>query len=210
MEAILSELESLKGSSVSKAVSSRMKEFEAFRKADDDTLFSELAFCLMTANFQAEKSMKIQEALGKQLISSSEERLARELKMHGHRFPNMRAAFIVEARKHRRGLRAKLDSFDDSHARRNWLVANVKGLGMKEASHFLRNVGYKGYAIIDFHIIDKLASAGLVDKPVSKSLTPKQYLEIEEVLKRLGERSNLSQAELDLYLWFAETGKVLK
>ncbi|GAJ17855.1 unnamed protein product, partial [marine sediment metagenome] len=29
---------------------------------------------------------------------------------------------------------------------REWVVKNFKGLGYKEASHFLRNIGYKNFA----------------------------------------------------------------
>ena len=94
---------------------------------------------------------------------------------------------------------------------RNWLNENVYGLGMKEASHFLRNVGKKDVAIIDFHIVDLLNSEGLLDfDRKSKSLTPSRYLEIEKVLLDLGKRLGLNLAELDLYLWYLETGKVLK
>jgi N-glycosylase/DNA lyase len=210
MKALLKELTDLKNSDIRRVIDTRISEFERFKKASDADLFSELCFCLMTANFQAEKSIKIQDALCTVFPALPEEKLSAELRKHGHRFPNMRAKFIVEARKHNKGLRAVLDSFSDDQARRNWLVGNVKGLGMKESSHFLRNIGYRNYAIIDFHIIDKLADSGLVEKPKNKSLTQKKYVEIENILKEIGRQAKLSQAELDLYLWYAETGKVLK
>jgi N-glycosylase/DNA lyase len=35
-------------------------------------------------------------------------------------------------------------------------------------------------------------------------------LEIEEVLKELSEKTNINLGELDLYLWYEETGKILK
>jgi len=84
----------------------------------------------------------------------------------------------------------------------------VKGFGYKEASHFLRNIGFENLAIIDFHIIDSLVDAGLIEKP--KTITPKKYLEIETMLKKIAEKSGMNLAELDLYLWCNETGKVLK
>jgi N-glycosylase/DNA lyase len=91
---------------------------------------------------------------------------------------------------------------------REWLVNNVKGLGMKESSHFLRNIGYKDLAIIDFHIVDLLEREKLIERP--KTITPKKYLEIEQILAELGKKTNLNLAELDLYLWYLETGKILK
>lgn len=79
---------------------------------------------------------------------------------------------------------------------------------MKEASHFLRNIGYSNYAIIDFHIIDLLEREGIIKRP--KTLTPAKYIEIENKLKEIGKKTELTQAELDLYLWYMETGKILK
>jgi len=81
-------------------------------------------------------------------------------------------------------------------------------LGLKEASHFLRNIGFDDYAIIDFHIVDLLVKENLIKRP--KTITPKIYLEIETVLKKLAIQVNLTLAELDLYLWYLETGKILK
>ncbi|RLI85258.1 MAG: N-glycosylase, partial [Candidatus Altiarchaeales archaeon] len=61
---------------------------------------------------------------------------------------------------------------------------------------------------IDFHIIDLLTKFGLIKKP--KTLGKKKYLEIEKILKGLSEKLNISPARLDLYLWYIETGKILK
>ena len=79
---------------------------------------------------------------------------------------------------------------------------------MKESSHFLRNIGFFDVAIIDFHIVDLLVKIGLIQKP--KSLTKAKYLEIEAILKELSEKVSLTLGELDLFLWYLETGKVLK
>ena len=121
----------------------------------------------------------------------------------GHRFWPQRAERIVLAR----GFRDKLKQVR-KQGNRDWLVKNINGLGMKEASHFLRNVGFKDVTIIDFHIIDLLKREGLIEE--FSNLNKKKYLEIEEVLRNLGDKVNLSLGELDLYLWYIETGKVLK
>lgn len=209
MQPLLRKLEELKKSRVKKAVNSRIQEFKENGKSLN-RIFSELCFCIMTANFQAEKSIKIQQSLENCFLTKSEKELARELKRFGHRFPNIRAKFIAEAKKHHLSLKGKIESFKTEDEVREWVVANVKGLGFKEASHFLRNIGYKNLAIIDFHIIDILSEHKLIDKPKNKSLSRKKYLEIEAVLKKLGKKACLNQAELDLYLWYLETGKILK
>jgi N-glycosylase/DNA lyase len=102
----------------------------------------------------------------------------------------------------------EITKFHDKKAIREWIVNNVKGLGYKEASHFLRNIGFDDYAIIDFHIVDVLVNHKLIEKP--KTITKRKYLEIEEILKNIAKETNLTLAELDLYLWYMETGKILK
>jgi N-glycosylase/DNA lyase len=92
--------------------------------------------------------------------------------------------------------------------RREWLVKNIKGLGFKEASHFLRNIGFDDYAIIDSHIIDLLERYKFINQP--KTLTRKKYMEIEKILQTIATQTNLTLAELDLYLWHMETGKIFK
>src|SRR3989338_3354656 len=164
----------------------------------------------MTANFSAEGGIRIQKDVNDGLLVLPEDLLASKLKALGHRFPNMRANFIVNSRMFKDNIKEKLQEFNNDEERRQWLVENVKGLGYKEASHFLRNIGYSNVAIIDFHIIDLLVKHNLIEKPNSKFLTPKKYLEIENLLKQLAQKTNLNLGELDLYLWYQETGKILK
>jgi len=189
----------------------RVNELEENGKCGNSRLFNELSFCLLTANFNAEKSLKIQDELGNGFYTLPEDKLVSELKRLGHRFPNARSQYIINARQHRNKLRKIIDDLSgDEIALREWFVKNVKGLGYKEASHYLRNIGFKNYAIIDFHIIDILADNGYIERPKSKSLNRRLYLEIEEVLKKIAKRLSLNLSELDFYLWYMETGKVLK
>jgi N-glycosylase/DNA lyase len=207
MSNLINEIEKLKNSSIARTVSQRMKEFRQLGGKSSREIFKELCFCLLTANYSAAGGIKIQKAIDDGFMNFSELELSGKLKELGHRFPNARARFIVEARKHANNIKDILSSFSDEEAR-EWLVENIKGLGMKEASHFLRNIGFTDCAIIDFHITDILAKNNLIEKP--KALTPKKYIEIENVLRRLAEKTSLSLAELDLYLWHIETGKILK
>jgi N-glycosylase/DNA lyase len=207
MEKLIQKIEQLKESSIAEIISERIKEFERLGKEKEDKVFSELCFCLLTANFQAEKCIRIQKDMGRDFLNLPEEELAKKLKEAGHRFWPQRANRIVEARDCKTEL-CSLVMKESGKEMREWLVKNVKGLGMKESSHFLRNIGYKDIAIIDFHIVDLLVEEKLIEQP--KSLTPKKYLEIEQVLDDLGKKVNLNLAELDLYLWYLETGKILK
>jgi N-glycosylase/DNA lyase len=205
---LLNEVRSLKKSRVGRLVDARLKEFEKTGCRQSCFIFEELCFCILTANYTADRAMIIQDKVGQDFLKLSEKKLAKKLKEFGHRFPNTRAGYIVAARRHERGLKKTLKSFKNEKELRDWIAENVKGLGMKEASHFLRNIGYKNLAIIDFHIIDVLVKHWLVERP--KTLTRRRYLEIEEGLEGLAGKLGITLAELDLYLWYMETGRILK
>lgn len=198
MTALLQRIREVQTSPVQMLVNTRIAEFHWKRTQGE--LFSELSFCLLTANTSAEMGIKCQNDICNGFEELPQEMLALRLKRLGFRFPNRRAEFIVLARQHKEILSPQLP--------RDWLVKNVKGLGMKEASHFLRNVGRDDVAIIDFHIVDLLAKHKLIKKP--KTLTKSRYLAIEELLRQIAKAVGLTLAELDLYLWYIETGKVLK
>ncbi len=195
-------------SEVRDVVGSRMHDFRETGKKSADEIFKELCFCILTANFNAEKCMRIQKEIGDGFLVLSEPQLAGKLRELGHRFPNTRARYIVEARLCKRSMEEHISSPTDKQKLREWLVGNIRGIGYKEASHFLRNIGFTDFAIIDFHIIDLLTRFRLIEKP--KNLGKKKYLEIEETLRKLAEELNMNLAELDLYMWYAETGKILK
>jgi N-glycosylase/DNA lyase len=204
MEKIIRAIEKLKKADVRKLVDERI---QGFKNIKSDEFFDEMCFCILTANFTADRSIEIQKKIGKGFCCLPEKKLAQKLRQFGHRFPNARARYIAEARKSKEKLAQAMNGLKGAELR-NWLVQNIKGLGYKEASHFLRNIGYDDYAIIDFHIIDLLEKHRIIERP--KTLTHKKYLEIESVLKKLAEKTRLTLAELDLYMWYMETGKVLK
>lgn len=210
MKSLINLVNKLKESPQKTIVDNRMSEFEELGKKDSNELFKELCFCFMTANFQAKKSIEIQKEIDNGFLTWTEEQLSKKLKEKGHRFPRARANFMVLARPYKNSLKDELQKFEDEIQLRGWIVKTFKGLGMKESSHFLRNIGYKNLAIIDFHIVDLLARHNLIEKPKNKSLTPKKYLEIENVLRQLAKETNTNLGELDLYLWYEETGTILK
>ncbi len=208
MEELLQRIEALKKSAVRKKIDGRMREFSALGKKPSAEQFEELCFCLLTANFNAERAIEIQGRIGGGFCSLPRGKLSKKLRELGYRYPNKRSEYICGARKFSGTIAEKIASFPDGRKAREWLVQNVRGLGYKEASHFLRNIGFTDVSIIDFHIIDLLHREGVCEKP--KTLTPEKYLGIESVLERLAGKAGLNLAELDLYLWFLETGKVLK
>ena len=208
MKDLLDCINNLKKSKINHLIKNRMREFSKIGKASLGSIFGELCFCIMTANCSAEKCIEVQAKIGEGFQNLGEKELSNKLKMYGYRFPNIRAEYIVKARKNKEELKKKLRTSTNLKELREWIVKNIKGLGHKEASHFLRNIGYNGYAIIDFHIIDLLTKFNIITKP--KTLTKRRYIEIEEILGEIAEELNLNLGELDLFMWYMETGKVLK
>ncbi len=205
---LLELIEKLKRSKVRSVVESRAREFKEIGEKASREVFKELCFCILCANYTAERGMKIQATVGDGFLTLSELELAQRLRSLGHRFPNTRARFIVEARMYMDSLKEIIGSFGAARDLREWLIFNVKGIGPKEASHFLRNIGYTDFAILDFHIVNVLTRHGLIEKP--KTLTKRKYLEIEDLLGGIARKAGLDLAELDLYLWYLETGRILK
>ena len=105
----------------------------------------------------------------------------------------------------------KLHGFNSAIERRDWLVREkgIKGLGYKEASHYLRNIGFSGYAILDKHVLNCLAELKIIDDPKPPN-TRSRYLKVEEKLKQLTVMTQIDFDELDLVLWSMKTGVILK
>ncbi|MFX0145142.1 MAG: N-glycosylase/DNA lyase [Candidatus Hodarchaeota archaeon] len=208
MQELLNKIQTLKENETKALIDSRLAEFSFIKNQPKEEIFKELCFCIMTANCSATKCIEVHEYVGEGFLTLSEIELANKFKELGYRFPNIRAKFIVEARENLSQLEQVIKSENNGNDLREWIVRTIKGIGYKEASHFLRNIGYTEYAIIDFHIIDLLVRYNITEKP--KTMTKTKYLEIETLLKDIGNELNLNMAELDLCLWFLETGKVLK
>ena len=209
VDELAEEINRLRSGPVGVEVSERMGEFEELHKKDSCEWFSELCFCILTAYSSAELGLKIQRSLScEDFLSMPRGELSRRLRELGHRFSEKRAHFIVDARAFG-NIKEIVTGFSDERLAREWLVKRIKGLGYKEASHFLRNVGYKNVAILDRHVVRVMYKYGLISEAPG-TLTRRKYLELEQSLERLAERTGLSLGELDLYLWFMRTGKILK
>jgi N-glycosylase/DNA lyase len=208
MDKLVNKIQTLKTSEVKRLIEERLLDFAEIKNQPVNLIFKELCFCIMTANCSAAKCIEIHENMGDGFLILSETELAERFKDLGYRFPNIRSKYIFQARDKISDLDAVMKSGNIGNDLREWIVKNIKGIGYKEGSHFLRNIGYEDYAIIDFHIIDVLVKHNYIEKP--KSLTKTKYLEIENVLKNLANNLGLNLAELDLYLWYLETGQILK
>jgi len=188
-----------------------LSEFASFSTKTNQEWFAEMCFCLLTANSKAKTALAIEKELG---VRGFCECVAGDIKKcivkHKHRFHNNKTEYIMEAREYL-NIKETLSDIvgnEGQEAGRQFLVKNIKGLGYKEASHFMRNVGYFDLAILDRHILRLMIEEGMINMP--KSLTKKKYLEIEAKFRILAQMMDMSAAELDLSMWYLKTGKVLK
>jgi N-glycosylase/DNA lyase len=210
-------LERLRGSYAARqnTIQQRLREFEGVgREGNDRRFLEELAFCIFAAGTSARQGMQCVEKVRPILLTGDREELREAVR--GQRFYNVRSGFIFQTREYLReacGLRlaSHLQSISDAQERRDFLALNrsVAGIGMKEASHFLRNVGYKGYAILDKHILRGLHELNVLDTPAPPG-NPRRYREIEARLHAFSQETGIDADELDLLLWSERTGEILK
>lgn len=188
-----------------------LKRIRMFEKTGRNRrkVFSELCFCILTANYTAEGGVRIQREMEEGFFKLSRLKLAERLRSLGYRYPKTRAKYIVEARMLFDDVWRILNEENEQTIIRKWLADNVQGIGFKEASHFLRNIGFKDLAIIDKHVLRVLNRYGLIER-VPKTISRGRYLEVEQTLSKIAGELKVSLAELDLYLWYMDTGKVLK
>jgi len=199
-----------------KDIRRRLAEFqEVRRRGSDERLWEELVYCIFTAGASARMGLRSVEAVRPLLAAGAHEELTNAL-LGTHRYPNARSGYIVVTRDYphedcRMRLRERLDGFADPHERRDWLARErrIKGLGYKEASHYLRNIGFRGYAILDKHILRSLSELGEIESPAPPT-TRARYLVIEDALRRFAARLAIDFDELDLVLWSMKTGEILK
>lgn len=202
-------------------IQERIKEFKALKQADEERIFQELVFVILTSQTEAEKAWKAAEELQKEelLLNGSREEIEEVLAKNDIQYEKDKAGYILENRSllsqptledREKGLKLKDKIDKDPGKTREWLVENIKGISWKGASHFLRNTGLgEDFAIISGHIVRKMHQLDLVDEPDLPS-GKDEYLEYEEKLRDFSEDIGIPLEELDLVLWSMETGEVFK
>ncbi len=197
-------------------IKKRLKEFKnKWKDGSEREIFAEFIFCLLTPQSKAKVCWRAVENIVSKnmLLKGKADDIVRFLT--GVRFKHKKASYIILAREKfvvNKKLKIKefLSKFDDVISMREWLVKNIKGMGYKEASHFLRNIGFgKDIAILDRHILKNLKLFNVIDK-IPSSLSKKLYFEIEDKMRKFSNKIKIPMDELDLLLWYKEAGEVFK
>ena len=186
-------------------IQKRLKEFKSL---EEKSYFQEFLFCLLTPQSQAQKCWQAVEELSR-LKKFTKNKVEQILKSKT-RFHKTKADYILNAPYlWHKEIKGKIRA-DDPQWSRKWIVENVKGLGMKESSHFLRNIGFSNnqIAILDRHILKNLKEFNLIKE--TKINSEKDYLRIEKIYLDFANSIGIPPDELDLLLWSKENGEIFK
>ena len=190
------------------AIRARLEEFS---RVPPSEYFYELVYCLLTPQSSAVNAGKAVELLRRHDLRNAPidpEELLHQKEFY-IRFHKTKAKHLIAVKDQYPFILEQLTNGSSSRDVREWLVNNVSGIGWKEASHFLRNIGHRNVAILDRHILRNLVRAGVL-RGVPTSLTTKRYLAIERNFFKFAGQIGISMDELDLLFWSMETGEILK
>jgi len=196
-------------------IKERMQEFREVYHQGDEAIFIELCYCIFTAGATARMGLISIEAVKDIILTGTADEIEERLEKK-HRYPKARAEYIVHTRdffqsQHDMQIMNFIESFDDRMKLRHFFAASkgIKGIGYKESSHFFRNIGFKGYAILDRHILRSLHEFKVISSP-DPPKNRRMYLAIEARMKEFAKEINIDFDDLDLLLWSNRTGEILK
>ncbi len=199
-----------------KYIEKRVSHYSSvFVNGSDEAIFAELAFCIFTPQSKALSCWKAVNTLYEKnlLFNGTATKIAENI--NNVRFQNNKANFLVEARNKftingKLSIKNILKSFDNSLVLRNWIIDNIKGIGYKEAGHFLRNIGIGlDLAILDRHILKNLEFYNAIEE-IPVILTPKIYLETEQKMIKFCKDIKIPMSHMDLLMWAMQTGGIFK
>jgi len=187
-----------------RSIRARLNDFKKILRDEGDIrIFEELTFCICTAGASAKMGLKSVDAMRDILPRGNLKKLRKRLD-GVHRFPNARSAYIIHTREYLKSehdfkIKDLLESFQDPVERRDFFAKNKN----------IKGIGYKGYAILDKHILNTLYELKVIKNPKPPT-TRDRYLEIEHKLKEFANNIGIHLDELDLLLWSEKTGEILK
>lgn len=173
--------------------------------------FYELCFCLCTPQSKARSADAVVTLLREHGFREQPFDPAGLLRQPEHyiRFHNTKARRLLAVRDQFPDIGAMLGSQREPEQKRRWLVENVNGIGMKEAAHFLRNIGYRDLGILDRHILKHLTACG-VFPAVPNVGSLRRYVEAEAAFRSFAAATGIPMDELDLFFWYLEAGEIFK
>ncbi len=185
-----------------------IKRLKEFRLLSKEEYYYEFLFCLLTPQSNAKKCWQAIEEIRK--LDKIDRDSVREILKTKTRFHNNKSSYIIEAKLNWNNILNQINREENVVTLRNWLADNVKGYGLKEASHFIRNVGKSEnkIAILDRHILRNLKLLGIIDN--DRILNKKNYFDIEQKFLSFSIEIGIPIDHLDLFFWSRENGEIFK
>lgn len=190
------------------AILGRLQEFADVQPED---YFYELCFCVCTPQSRARNAQQVVNKLQAGSFRETPFDPVDILRDPAHyiRFHNTKARRLLAVREQFPAVAAMLASDAAPAEKRLWLVRNVGGMGMKEAAHFLRNIGYRDLGILDRHILRHLVQCDVFPALPPVGTIPR-YQEAEHAFRTFADEVGVPMDELDLFFWYLETGEIFK
>ena len=189
---------------------------DAWRECSEEKLWKELVFCILSSRvkfavaYEAVKHMESINLLShiqkNTRFNQYEKDVMVALSIAGYPFYRHRAHHIRCAAEFLYStwgsIAGLLNSTDNVQDVRGLLASEVAGLGPKQASLFLRNIGYaKRIAVLDTHVLSYLNWAGLSDTPLKSISTLTKYQELEDNLIEHADSLGCSPDQFDFAVW---------
>jgi len=179
-------------------------------KKDKILVLKELCFCLLTPQSKATNCWQAVEILFKKGFPKMTVSQIQSVLKKYTRFYKTKTKWIIEAAKKFDIIWQLVNKNFEPVILREILVREIKGMGYKEASHFLRNIGYSfDLAIIDRHILKNLLYYKVIPS-IPKSINKNRYLELEQKFIKFSQDIKIPLVDLDLLFWAKQTGFVFK
>ncbi len=188
----------------SQEIKSRLNQFKNLAEEEQ---FKEFMFCLLTPQSNAQRCWSAVEEISK-LSNLNEESIYNILKSRT-RFHKTKTKRIINAKDNFIKIKQNLSNKNIKELR-NYLAENVNGYGLKEAGHFLRNIGLSNnqIAILDRHILRNLKNLNVIQEDKIKN--QKHYYKLENAFLEFANKINIPADELDLLWWGKENGEIFK
>lgn len=182
-----------------------------FKRVQPSEYFYELCYCICTPQSKAVAAFQVQNKLkAADFYNHPFDPVDILLhKEHYIRFHNQKSERLLMIREQFPQVMSIIESSTTPQVKRLELNALITGMGMKECSHYLRNIGFSGLTILDRHILKHLVIANVYQE-LPKISSVKQYLSVEEKFLEFAGMISIPIDEMDLLFWSFENGNILK
>lgn len=185
-----------------------LQHLQDFKNLSEEDSFYEMCFCILTPQSKGRRADRVIQELKKRDFRNNPFNPSPFLEKN-IRFHHTKSKRLLILQKDYNKIKKELDKISSPEEKRLFLIKNINGYGLKEASHFLRNTGHENLAILDRHILKNLYKNNVI-KEIPKTLTPNLYFDIEKKFRDFSKKVNIPMDHLDLLFWSFETGEVFK